>query len=101
MLPSRSNLVVQSFRFAVLVGNHEILNLSMVSGPVFKKTKREKLDCHTFGDQQAKTKTNKFDEIGQMLVPGALNDTKKIRKVGADSSQISGLKKLEKIQIFS
>ena len=25
-----------------------------------------------------------IDEIGQMLVPRALNDTKKIRKVGAD-----------------
>ena len=32
--PSRSDLVVQSSRFAVLVQNREILNLSMVSGPV-------------------------------------------------------------------
>ena len=26
----------------------------------------------------------KFDEIGQTLVPGALNDTRKIGKAGAD-----------------
>ena len=32
--PSRSNLVVQSSRFAVLMQNRAILNLSMVSGPV-------------------------------------------------------------------
>ena len=28
--------------------------------------------------------TEMFDEIGQMLVPGALNDTKKIREASAD-----------------
>ena len=39
LTPSRSDLVVQSSRFAVLVQNREILNLSMVSGPVFKKIK--------------------------------------------------------------
>ena len=36
------------------------------------------------GAQQTETKTVKFDEIGQTVVPGALNDTKKIRKAGAD-----------------
>ena len=51
--PSRSDLVVQSSRFAVLVGNREILNLSMVSGPVFKKIKGKMLDCHTCWVQQA------------------------------------------------
>ena len=35
--PSRSDLVVKSYRFAVLVQNREILNLSMVSGPVLLK----------------------------------------------------------------
>ena len=29
-------------------------------------------------------KTKQLNGIGQMLVPGALNDTKKIRKAGAD-----------------
>ena len=28
--------------------------------------------------------TENLNEIGQMLVPGALTDTKKIRKAGAD-----------------
>ena len=32
--PSRSDLVVQSSRFDEFVGNREIYNLSMVSGPV-------------------------------------------------------------------
>ena len=31
-----------------------------------------------------KKKTENVDEIGQTLVPGALNDTKNIRKAGAD-----------------
>mgnify|MGYP006873592981 CR=1 FL=1 len=44
--PCRSDLVVQSSRFAVLVGNREILKLSMVPEPVLKKMfkkKREKV----------------------------------------------------------
>ena len=61
--PSRSDLVVQSSRFDVLVGNRDILNLSMISGPVFKKIKGGKLDFHTFGDGKAKRKTETFDEI--------------------------------------
>ena len=36
-----------------------------------------------------------FDEIGQMLVPGALDDTKKMRKAGADMFAKSGPKNLE------
>ena len=31
-----------------------------------------------------------FDEIGQMLVPGAVNHDEQIRKAGADFSQMSG-----------
>ena len=42
------------------------------------------LDCHTFGVKQNGNKNENLHEIGQMLVPGALNDTKKIRKAGAD-----------------
>ena len=34
LTPSRSDLVVQSSRFAVLVGSREILKLGTVSGPV-------------------------------------------------------------------
>ena len=41
------------------------------------------MDFHTFGGP-TNEKTKQFDEIGQMLVPRALNDTKTIRKVGAD-----------------
>ena len=36
--PSRSDLVVQSSRFDEFVGNREIYNLSMVSGPALKKS---------------------------------------------------------------
>jgi len=50
-------------------------------------------------------KTEKFDEIGQMLVPGALNDTKKIRKASANIFEYSGLakpwKKTRQIKCFS
>ena len=42
LLPSRSDLVVHSYRFDVLVGNHEILNLSMVSGPVLEQVIKNK-----------------------------------------------------------
>ena len=43
------------------------------------------MDVHTFGGSNNENKkTNKFDEIGQMLVPGALDDTKTMRKAGGD-----------------
>ena len=35
-------------------------------------------------NQQQKYKTESLNEIGQNLVPGALNDIKKIRKASAD-----------------
>ena len=41
-------------------------------------------DFHTFGVKKIEKKIEHLDEIGKMLVPGALNDTKKIRKAGAD-----------------
>ena len=55
LTPSRSDLVVQSSRCAVLVGNREILNLSMVSGPV--KNERKKFGFPYFG-------VNKTNENG-------------------------------------
>ena len=36
------------------------------------------------GEGQTQKKRNKLDEIGQIAVPRALNDTKKIGKAGAD-----------------
>ena len=41
------------------------------------------MDFHTFWDQETE-KNEKWYEIGRMLVPGALNYTKKIRKAGTD-----------------
>ena len=38
-------------------------------------------------------KLKTIDEIGQMLVSGALDDTKKMRKAGADIFAKSGLEK--------
>ena len=40
-----------------------------------------------------RNKTDKFDEIGQMLVPRALDWTKKIRKAAADIFAKFGLDK--------
>ena len=59
----------------------------MVSGPVLLKIKGKswmfikKLD---FGGVKKPKKTKKWNEIGQILVSGALDDTKTIGKVGAD-----------------
>ena len=50
------------------------------------------LDFHTFGVQKNE-KTEKLDEIGKMLVPGALNDTKTIGKTAADIFAKSGPEK--------
>ena len=74
---------MQSSRFVVLVGNREILNLSMVSGPVLEKPKGKTLDFHIFGVQNTK-KMETNQEISQMLVSGALDQTKPIRKTAAD-----------------
>ena len=48
------------------------------------KNKGKKSDFHIFGGQKTNKIREKLDEIGQILVPRALNDTKKIRKAGAD-----------------
>ena len=49
------------------------------------KNKRKKLDFHTFCDQPTEKKTEKWNEIGRILVPGALNLSKKMWKTGADN----------------
>ena len=56
----------------------------MVSGPVLFKNKGKKSDFHVFGGQKTNKIREQLNEIGQILVPRALNDTKKIRKAGAD-----------------
>ena len=48
------------------------------------KNKGNKSDFHIFGGQKTNKIREKLNEIGQILVPRALNDTKKIRKAGAD-----------------
>ena len=50
----------------------------------------KKLD---FGGSKNQKKTKKWNEIGQMLVSGALDDTKTIGKVGADIFAKSGPEK--------
>ena len=42
------------------------------------------MDFHILGVNKNETKSEKNDEIGQMLVSGALDDTKTIGKAGAD-----------------
>ena len=42
------------------------------------------MDFQILGVKQTKKKNEKNDEIGQILVSGALDDTKTIGKVGAD-----------------
>ena len=57
LTPSRSDLVVvESSRFAVLVGNREILKLSMVSGSVFEKIKGKSWIFILFGIKKVNKK---------------------------------------------
>ena len=79
------------------------------------KNKGKKLDFHIFGVQKMKkmkkwmfaligfkktnknrTNMNNWDEIGQIVVSGALDDTKKMRKASADTFAKSGLEKTSK-----
>ena len=46
-----------------------------------------------FGGSKNQKKTKKWNEIGQILVSGALDDTKTIGKIGADIFAKSGLEK--------
>ena len=63
------------------------------------------MDFHVLGGQKTNKKTKKWNEIGQMLVYGALDDTKTIRKTAADIFAKSGPEKTKKktgqIQMFS
>ena len=68
----------------------------MVSGPVLLKIKGKRWISY-FGDQNNENKLNINNEIGQMLVSGALDDTKKMRKAGADMFAKSGPGKTQQI----
>ena len=81
-----------SSRFAGFVRNREIYNLGMVSGPVLLKIKGKSWIFICLGSKQ-RNKSEHLDEIGQILVSGALDDTKKMRKAGADIFAKSGLEK--------
>ena len=79
--------------FVFRVANREFYNLSMVSGPVLLKIKGTSwifMRKLALGGSKNQKKTNKWNEIGQMLVSGALDDTKTIGKVGADIFAKSG-----------
>ena len=65
----------------------------MVSGPVLLKIKGNKLDFHILGVNKNEKTLKKNYEIDQMLVSGALDQTKKIRKTAADIFAKSGLEK--------
>ena len=43
-----------------------------------------KVGCSYFWVGKNRKTTGQFDEIGGLLVPGAVNDTKKIRKAGGE-----------------
>ena len=57
------------------------------------KNEREKLDFHVLGGHKTKKKTKHWNEICQILVSGALDRTKSIRKTAADISAKSGPEK--------
>ena len=68
----------------------------MVSGPVLLKIKGKSWIFILLGFKKTKKtekQMKKWDEIGQVLVSGALDDTKKMRKAGADIFAKSGLEK--------
>ena len=48
------------------------------------KNKGKMSDFHIFGGQKTNKMTEQLNEIGQILVPRALNDTQRILKAGAD-----------------
>ena len=56
----------------------------MVSGPVLLKIKGTSWIFTFSGSNKNSKKIENNHETGQMLVSGALDDTKKIRKAGAD-----------------
>ena len=64
----------------------------------FFKNKGNKLDFHFFGVNKNDKKLKIDDEIGQILVSGALDRTRKIRKTAADIFAKSGPEKPSKIK---
>ena len=92
--PSRSNLGLLRYFWYQSKALGEIYNLGMVSGPVLLKIKGKSWIVILVGSKnkmEKQTETN--DEIGQFLVSGALDDTKKMRKASADIFAKSGLEK--------
>ena len=65
----------------------------MVSGPVLLKIKGTSWIFILLGSKKQKKNQKTNHEIGQMLVSRAVDDTKKMRKAGADISATSGLEK--------
>ena len=66
----------------------------MVSGPVLLKIKAKVGFPYVGGQKNKKTEANY--EIGQIVVSGALDRTKKIRKTAADIFAKSGPEELRK-----
>ena len=77
-----------------MIPHREIYNLSLVSGPVLKKMKGTSWIFIFLGSKSGRTSEN-IDEIGQMLVSGALDDTKTIGKAAADIFAKSGPEKTQ------
>ena len=94
--PSRSNLGLVSSRLAGFVRNRKIYNPGMDSGPVIFKIKgKSRIFILLVFKKKKKNETQmkNIDEISELLVSGALDDTKKMRKAGADIFSKSGLEK--------
>ena len=90
--PSRSDLVVQSCYFFPCSKSRDLGPEHGFRACSFKN-KGKKLDFHEnvgFWRVKKPKKTKTWNEIGQMLVSGALDDTKTIGKVGADIFAKSG-----------
>ena len=81
--PSRSDLVVQSCFFFPCSKSRDLGPEHGFRACSFKN-KWKKSDFQFFGGQKTNKIREQLNEIGQILVPRALNDTKKIRKAGAD-----------------
>ena len=73
--------------------NREIYNLGMVSGPVLFKIKGKCWIVIFLGSRKTNNQKLKKHEIGEMLISGALDRTKKMRKTAADMFAKSGLEK--------
>ena len=90
--PSRSDLVVQSCYFFPCSKSRDLGPEHGFRACSFKN-KGKKLDFHILGVKKTKKKSDFFNEIGQILVSGALDRTKSIRKTAADIFAKSGLEK--------